>query len=306
MNDMKNSTNVLVVGTGAMASLFAARLAASGVGISMLGSWPEGLAALKQNGVCLVDDEGTNFCFPVRVSSNPEDFVDSNLALVLVKAWQTERVAHQLSNCLAHDGIALSLQNGLGNRETLSRILGESRVGIGVTTMGATLLGPGRVRPGGEGAISLGVDPRVEPLINIFKKANFNVGTTPDLDALIWGKLAVNAAINPLTALLRVPNGELLSRPAASALMAKAADEVANVAAALGVRLPFDAPESAAKDVARKTAANHSSMLQDLSRGAPTEIDAICGQVVRAGNKNNVPTPTNFAFLKLVCAMSTC
>lgn len=306
MNNIKNSPDVLIVGTGAMASLFAARIAASDIGVNILGTWPEGLAALKENGVCLVDFADGQSNFPVQVSSNPKDFVGSKLALVLVKAWQTDRTARQLLECLEPDGIALSLQNGLGNRETLGRYLGESRVEVGVTTMGATLLDPGRVRPGGDGTISLGVDPRLEPLMNILKKAKFNVETTPDLDALIWGKLAVNAAINPLTALLRVPNGELLSRPAASALMEKAADEVANVAAARGVRLPFDAPISVAKDVARKTAANHSSMLQDISRGAPTEIDAICGQIVRVGNKNNVPTPTNFAFLKLVCAMSKC
>lgn len=303
---MKNRPNVLIVGTGAMANFFAARLAACGVKIDMLGTWPEGLSALNQNGVCMVDAQGKGSNYTVHASAAPADFEGAKLALVLVKAWQTDRAARQLLDCLAPDGIALSLQNGLGNRETLSQHLGEARVGLGVTTMGATLLGPGRVRPGGEGVISLEVNPRLKPFVDIFKKAKFAVESAPDLEALIWGKLVINAAINPLTALLRVPNGEILSRPAASVLMARAADEVARVAAALGVTLPFDAPVSAATDVARKTAANHSSMLQDITRGSPTEIDAICGQVVRFGQRCKVSTPTNYAFLKLICAISVC
>jgi len=301
---MSNSTDVLIVGTGALANLFAARLAAVGNSVGMLGTWPEGLAALQSNGVCLVDARGREQSYPVQASSEPDDFVGASLALVLVKAWQTQRAAHQLKTCLTLDGIALSLQNGLGNRETLSGILGESRVGLGVTTTGATLLGPGRVRPGGEGEITLGAHPRLKPLANLIENANFNIDFSQDLQALIWGKLVVNAAINPLTALLRIPNGELLKRPSTNTLMAKTAEEVANVAAAQGIRLPFDAPVSAAANVARKTAANHSSMLQDVYRGAPTEIDAICGAVVRAGKQANIPTPTNYAFLRLMHSLN--
>jgi 2-dehydropantoate 2-reductase len=303
---MIDSVDVLVVGTGALANLFAARLATVGTSVGMLGTWPDGLAALQRNGVCLVDAQGREQSFPVRASSEPGDFAGARLALVLVKAWQTQRAAHQIRACLAPDGIALSLQNGLGNKETLSGVLGKSRVGAGVTTTGATLLGPGRVRPGGEGQITLGVHPHMMPLANLMERAHFRINYTEDLQALLWGKLLVNAAINPLTALLRIPNGELLSRPAANALMAKTALEVADVALAQGIRLPFDAPVSAATDVARKTAANHSSMLQDVSRGAPTEIDAICGAVVRAGRQTHMPTPTNYALLRLVCSLNVC
>jgi hypothetical protein len=89
----------------------------------------------------------------------------------------------------------------------------------------------------------------------------------------VWGKLVINAAINPLTALLGVPNGELLARPAARALMADLACEAAAVAAAQGIRLPYPDPVAAAEGVAQRTAANRSSMLQDVQRGAPTEID---------------------------------
>jgi len=296
--------SVLIVGTGALANLFAARLAARGVLITMLGTWPEGLAALQKSGVRLIDGGGKERAFPVKATNNPDDCVGANLALVLVKAWQTERAAGQLAKCLAPEGVALSLQNGLGNKEILAKYLGDQRVGLGVTTTGATLLGSGRVRPGGEGVISLGANPRLGSMPKLLEQAGFNIEITTDLDALIWGKLVINAAINPLTALLRVPNGELLVRPSARAIMTRTAREVFDVASAKGVRLPFDAPVSAAEDVARRTAANRSSMLQDVSRGAPTEIDAICGAVVRTGEQVDVPTPTNYTLLRLVSFMA--
>jgi 2-dehydropantoate 2-reductase len=116
----------------------------------------------------------------------------------------------------------------------------------------------------------------------------------------VWGKLVINAAINPLTALLRVPNGVLLERPAAREMMKALACESARVAAAENVELPFADPVAAAEEVARKTAGNRSSMLQDILRGAPTEIDAICGAVVQAAQRHKIDTPANWAAWKLV------
>jgi 2-dehydropantoate 2-reductase len=117
------------------------------------------------------------------------------------------------------------------------------------------------------------------------------VDVLADTTSLIWGKLVINAAINPLTALLRIPNGELLNRPNARALMAAAAREAAAVAGASQISLPYPDPVSAVEDVARRTAGNLSSMLQDVQRGTPTEIDAICGAIVKAGARVKVPTP---------------
>jgi 2-dehydropantoate 2-reductase len=119
----------------------------------------------------------------------------------------------------------------------------------------------------------------------------------------MWGKLVINCAINPLTALLRLKNGELLERPPAREMMGVLAQETAQVAIAEQIRLPFQDPIAAAEEVAQKTAANQSSMLQDVLRGAPTEIDAICGAVVKVAQKYNLPTPMNWACWQLVRAL---
>jgi 2-dehydropantoate 2-reductase len=296
--------NILIVGTGALATLFGARLSQAGYQITMLGSWKHGLDALRENGARLVDSNGHEHQYKVHVTDDPRECVGAKFALVLVKAWQTERAAGQLSECLDKDGLAVTIQNGLGNYETLTRSLGLDRVALGTTTTGATLLGPGLARAGGEGILSIQRNQALGPLEAGLKSAGFNVQIVEDAKSLVWGKLVINAAINPLTALLRVPNGELLERPSTRELMASLAKEVAQVAQAEQISLPFSDPVLAAEDVARKTAHNHSSMLQDVLRGASTEIDAINGAVVRTAERHNLEVPVNRVCWKLVKALT--
>jgi 2-dehydropantoate 2-reductase len=295
------SEPVLIVGTGALGSLFAARLARVGTRVTMLGSWAAALEALARDGVCLVREDGED-CFPVHAISDPAHSAGSEIALVLVKSWQTARAADQLKECLAPDGVALTLQNGHGNREILAAALGPERVALGSTTLGATLAGPGRVRFGGAGLTTVERHPGLGPPIGLFRAAGFEIAETDSADGLVWSKLVINAAINPLTALLEVPNGVLLEREETRASMAALALETAAVAAAQGIALAFDDPAAAAEAVARRTAANYSSMYQDVLRGAPTEIDAICGAIVREGQRVGVATPVNETMWKLVRA----
>ena len=300
-----SSPHTLIVGTGAMASLFAARLAASGVPVKMLGSWPPGLKALRKRGVCLVEADGSEHYYPVEVTDDPNSCLGMKSALVLVKSWQTLRAAQQLSICLDSDGIALTLQNGLDNHPVLAEVLGLERAAVGVTTVGATLLEPGRVKMGGNGMIALGAHNRLEPLADLLKTAGFTVEIAADTEAMVWGKLVINTAINPLTALLQVPNGELLTNPAGRDLMGLAALEAAAVATARRVSLPFPNPVEAVEAVAQRTGGNLSSMLRDIQRGGPTEIDAINGAVVRLGEQNHVPTPVNHTLWQLVKALES-
>jgi len=293
---------ILIVGTGALATLFAARLSEACLAVVMLGTWKHGLEALRQRGARLVDAKGRERVYAVRVTDDPLQVAGAKQALVLVKSWQTERVARQLKECLSAEGVALTLQNGLGNREKLAHELGFDRVAQGTTTSGATLLGPGLVRAGGEGILSIERHRAIGRLEDALRTAGFNLQMVEDACSLIWGKLVVNAAINPLTALLRIPNGELLARTNARDVMASLAWEAANVAGAEEIRLPFEDPVNAVEQVARRTASNHSSMLQDVRRGAPTEIDAICGEITRHAEKHGISTPYNKACWQLVRA----
>src|SRR5215216_661534 len=296
--------NILIVGTGALASLFAGRLAQAGHSVMMLGTWKEGLNAIRAKGIRHIDSDDRETQFNVHVTDDPRECIGVKHALVLVKAWQTERAAAQLGECLAADGLVVTLQNGLGNRETLIQSLGLKRVALGVTTAGAALLGPGVVKAGGEGPISIERHPALGPLAEALTSANFQVNIVDDALSLIWGKLVINSAINPLTALLRIKNGELLERPSAREIMGQLARETAQAAHAEKIMLPFNDPAEAAEEVARKTATNQSSMLQDVLRGAPTEIDAICGAVVKTAQKYGLEAPANLACWQLIKALT--
>jgi 2-dehydropantoate 2-reductase len=292
--------DVVIAGTGAMACLFGSRLSAAGIPVTLLGTWTAGLEALQHHGVRVVEMDGRQVAYPVRVARMPSEAPKVGLALVCVKSWQTERASRQLSGCLLRDGVALTLQNGLGNYEALEQYLGSRRAALGTTTCGANMLAPGIVRPGGEGITSLEDQPRLNLFRELFSLAGITVQAVSDPVELLWGKLVINAAINPLTALLRVSNGELLQKPATRSLMSAAAREAAAVAAAQGICLPYLDPVEAVESVAAKTALNLSSMLQDILRGSPTEIDAISGAIVRAGETAGLHVPVNRTLWELV------
>lgn len=297
---MPADRRVLVLGTGAMAKLIAARLARAGAAEPTLaGTWPEALARIGEGGVS-VEEGKQPWTVPLRalplegLAGEPP----FGLILVLVKGWQTEALAPFAARALAEDGLALTLQNGLGNAELLARALGGARVAVGVTALGATGLGPDRVRAGGPGWTCFGAAPgqrsRLEDLAARFRAAGMPASLREDIQRLVWRKLAVNCAINPLAALLGVPNGALLAPPERRARLEAAAREVGAVAAARGIDLGAD-PAALAVEVARSTAANRASMLQDLERGAPTEIEAITGALRREAGRLGVPTPVNDA-----------
>lgn len=283
-----------IVGAGAMACMFGARLAPVSE-VTLTDSWREGIDEISKRGI-LVEEPNRNS--PVRVPAVPwGDFVEAaDLALVLVKAWQTSEIARHLVRLLKPEGVALTLQNGLGNLEMLG-----PRACLGVTYQGATLLGPGRVKEGGSGPTWIAGPPWIVQLLRRGGMAA-EVGRPEQVDSLLWGKLVVNCGINALTAILRVRNGELFDTPDGLSLMRQAAEECAAVAKAKGVALPFPDPAGKTCEVARLTAVNRSSMLQDVMRGALTEVEAINGEVVRWGERLGVPTPVNEVLLRLVRA----
>jgi 2-dehydropantoate 2-reductase len=289
-------SKVLIVGTGALATLFAARLSAAGVEVTLLGTWREALDVFNTRGAQV---EGEPFQ-PVHATSDPADCIAAHLALVLVKSWQTERAALQLADCIAADGLVVSLQNGLGNAAVLAQTLGLSCVAVGITTLGATLATPGVVCLAGTGPVWLENHPAIRPMAEMLRAGGFPVEVEDDILPRVWGKLVINAAINPLTAILRVKNGELVTDPNVCALMGRLAREAASVANLHGVALPFSNPERAAEEVARQTRENLSSMLRDVLRGAPTEVDVINGAIVRLGEERGAAVPFNRLIWDLV------
>jgi len=235
---------------------------------------------------------------PTAVTTVPDGSFD--LAVVTVKAFDTADAADALTRCDLD--AALSLQNGLGNEARLADAL-ECPVLAGTCTYGARLLGPGRVECTGQGEVTLGPpdggDSAVADGVGAgFEAAGLQTTVATDMPRRLWEKLAVNAGINAVTALARVENGALVEGPAGGPAR-QAAIETAQVARERGIDLSDDAAADAVERVADATAANRSSMLQDVDAGERTEVDAINGAVVEQAEQ---PVPVNETLVALLRA----
>lgn len=286
-----------------MGCLFAARLEVAAEPI-LIGSWPEQIAAIRQQGLRLEHPDGRTTHHHPPITDDLQSVGKVKLALVLVKSRQTGNAAAAAAEILAPDGLALTLQNGLNNLSRLQSTLGRDRAALGVTSEGATLLSPGLVRHAGHGQTHLAYGSfgrkRLAPICDLFQAAGLTTYLVENADDILWAKLAVNAAINPLTALLRIPNGVLAEHETTRVLMSQIAAEVATVAQAQGIDLTAEEAGERAIAVAEATAVNRSSMLQDIERGVQTEIEAICGAVVEAAERWGVAVPLNGRLLQLI------
>lgn len=296
---------IAIVGAGAMGSLFGALLSTV-ANVWLVDPWEEHIAAIRRDGLRLIEPNGER-SFTISATTNPLDAAPTDLAIIQLKSYQTKWGAEVARDILKENGLALTLQNGVGNYEVLCSVLGTARAWQGVTTHGATLLGPGRVRHAGSGPTHLDARPdlaeRAEEVARLFQRAGLETHFTENIDGLVWGKLLVNVGINALTALLRVPNGVLSQNPVARTLLEKAVAEAAQVVRAKGIDLPYEDPIAKTLEVAVATGANRSSMLQDVLRGTPTEIDVINGAVVREAGLLGLSAPVNEMLAELIKAI---
>ena len=288
------ASRILALGTGAMGCYFAARLARAGHDVTLAGTWRETLDRAADRGV-LVESDGEPWTARVHSchrNALPEGAFD--LVLVLVKSNETAVIAPVAARAATRDGLIASLQNGWGNREIL-QAAAPGRVAAGMSVTGIIVLGPAHVR-GNHRRTTIGYDAGTETRVRAaaakLAGAGLDCVVTDDIDRALWLKLAVNCALNPISALERKTNGELAKDPAARATIAAAATEVGAVAQARGTPLTED-PARMALQIADTTAGNRSSMLQDVERGATSEVDYITGPVCREGRRLGVPTPVN-------------
>lgn len=230
-------------------------------------------------------------------------------AVVCVKTHGTAWAADVAKRVLATDGVALTIQNGLGNYEALRDAVGDDRAAVGVIYVGARLDERGELHATGPGRAELGrprgAAPRrvLDGLAEAMRAGGMSVTVVDDAWPAVWRKLVTNAAVNPTTALLGVLNAQLMEDPASARIADRLAREVARVATAAGVPIGDDDAVTWWRDMAQLTGANRSSMLQDVEAKRPTEVDAICGAVYREGQRRGVEAPLNQAMALLVSAL---
>ncbi len=218
-----------------------------------------------------------------------------DLILVATKAYDTAAAARALRR-FARTATWITLQNGLDNADVLARV--AKRVVAGVTSHGVTFLRPGEIRHAGVGDTAIGglagVDePAAVFLRDLFEEAGVRTRVSPDIRRELWLKVIVNAGVNPLAALTRLRNGYLVRIPALASAMAGVCAEAAGVARAEGFDITDREAVDLAVKVARRTRENRASMLQDIERGRPTEIESITGAILRAAERHGLEAPRN-------------
>ena len=245
-----------------------------------------------------------------RTKSPPRDGekpVDA--AIICVKTPGTPWAVEVAQRIVGRDGVAITIQNGLGNYEALSAAVGPQRAAVGVIYVGARLDEGGELRATGAGTAELGhpsgtaAAANLDRLAAALKDGGMTVTVVEDPWPSVWRKVVTNAAVNPTTALLGCVNSDLLGDAAAGRIADALAREVARVATATGVRIGDHDAVTWWRDMAKLTGANRSSMLQDVEAKRATEVDAICGAVYREGQRRGIEAPLNQAMTLLVSAL---
>jgi 2-dehydropantoate 2-reductase len=295
---------VVIVGAGAMGSLFGYLLHRAEIEVWLLDNNPGLVAHVKQNGL-RIEGIGGDRVVSIPITANASEIGGGDLIIIFVKAYDTARAIRDAQPLLGKQSVVLTLQNGIGNVEAIAEVAGEERVLAGTIAHGATVLGFGHVRHAGAGETIIGEldgthTERLQKIVGLFASAALDVHVTEDVNAVLWSKLLVNVGINPLTALTGLSNGELLTHPEIRALMHRAVEEAHRVAMQKGIRLAYPDPLQKVDSVCEATAANISSMLQDLRHGKKTEIDFINGAVVKEGRILGMALPINQALVDLI------
>lgn len=296
-----------------MGSVFGGFLRAAGHQVTLLGRrWH--LDAIAARGLHIDGIWGEHQVDGFALASRAGDLGGPyHLILVSVKAYDTAEIVQTVSPYLDPEGLAVSIQNGLGNVETLAATLGAPRALGSSVHVGATIPEPGRVTvtvqaaPVVIGPLDPSSDPSMERArywVSQLNQASIQCVLTDRIQSYLWAKVFYNAPLNALGALLDVHYGALGEDPELRAIMDQIIEEAFTVARGEQVELPWrsanDYRELFYRELLPATAVHRSSMLRDLERGRRTEIQAINGQIWRRGSQLGAPTPFNELMTRLI------
>lgn len=296
--------NFCVIGPGAMGCLFAGSLARNGYTTVILDYKSERARIIQERGISIEGPDGDTIVQKIRTTTEPKDVGMVDVIIICVKSYDTERAALEALDIAGPETLIVTLQNGIGNVEVLLSGLPDASIVAGITSHGATVLDVGKVKHAGIGDTFLGLVAGEGGKLNEFaaamQKAGFANKTVDNIQDLLWSKLIVNVGINALTAITRLKNGELIQHADTEALLEKVVQEAVQVGKREGVNFIYEDPLAQVKKVCELTAANVSSMLQDILRRKKTEIEFINGAIVERGIRLAIPTPVNDVLTRLV------
>lgn len=297
-----SSAQVGIVGAGAMGSLFAYFFIRARLDVALF-DIPARTEALR-SGLRIRLLDGTHETVKVRASSDAEILRQCGIIFIFVKSYATRDAALAIASHIAPHAVFVTLQNGLGNKEILKETFPSHALVSGATTIGAYIDEDGIVHEGGKGTITIGAShsDALERVFTLLSRANLPVEITPNPDETLWKKAIVNAAINPLGALARIPNGKIIESKYLRTIQEHLIREAVSAAAKEGMQFDVDELIAQVREVCAKTAQNRCSMLQDMEKGRRTEIDTITGYIIHTAHQHGITVPYNEVVFALMVA----
>lgn len=295
---------IAVIGAGAMGGLFAARLAGSGQDVSLIDVAQAQIEAIEANGLRMTGDDGEKiYSLPIGAAERYTGAFD--LLIVFTKGMHTEAAMAAARHLIGPQTLALTVQNGIGNVETIEAFIPRERIAMGMTNWPSTLVAPGHIRVPGNGQIRIwaanGVpSPGLQDLCNMLEDAGLNCELDPAVEVAIWEKLAFNAALNSLAAATDLTVGEMADRQEARQIVFAILSEALAVAKARGLDVDVERTRQSVEHAFAHHRPHKPSMLQDRLAGRPMEIGTITGAVAREGIRQGVSTPVTAAFANLL------
>jgi 2-dehydropantoate 2-reductase len=289
---------IAVMGTGGIGGYFGARLARAGETVALVARG-EHLRAIQKDGLAVRSITG-DFTVHAPATDDPRRVTDLvgpiDLVLFCVKSYDTEAAAGSLRPLLGPDTAVLTLQNGVVNVETLTRLLGAARVLGGLVYGFAVIEAPGVIRHTQGGRIVLGEldgreTPRVRAFVEAGTRAGFPVEAAADVRRALWEKYLMIGALSGTTAVTRRPIGDIRACAESRRLYRMILDELAALARAEGVALAPDAAERSQAAADALHADSYSSLYHDLVQGRRLELEALQGHAVRLGTRHGIATP---------------
>ncbi|MBB1624040.1 ketopantoate reductase family protein [Achromobacter sp. UMC71] len=297
--------NIAILGAGAMGSLFGGLLAEAGQDVILLDINDAHLNAIREHGLGVHTDSGDRRIRQLTAIRPEQADKSPDLLIVFTKTLHTEAALAGVRRLLSPETLVLTLQNGLGNIEAVSRHVRQNRILIGMTTWPADLVGPGQVHSHGKGLVRImpveiqqqKAAARVAEILNL---AGLRCEVDPQAWAAIWEKVAFNAALNSLCAVTGCTVGQLNAIPDGPALARAVVAEVIATAQSAGVNADTAHCMASVADALAKHKTHKPSMLQDVLAGRQTEIESINGEVVARAHRAGIAVPHTEMLLGLV------
>ena len=298
--------NIVIVGAGAIGSLFGALLAKKNT-VVLVGRALH-ITAIQHNGLNITGKTHLHVK-PSAVESIKDVSIPVNLVILTVKSYDTETAIKQIVPLIQDETVVMSLQNGLNNIEKMEHRFDKDKILAGVTTHGAIFSKSGIIRHTGRGKTILGElngsqSKRLKAIVHLFNEVGIETQASDDIMKEIWVKVIINSCINPLTAFFTCKNGYLLENPLLEKTVEIICKESTAIAQAEGISVSTLDMIQRTKEVIKDTAHNYSSMLQSVLQGKKTEIESINGKLIRIGKQHRIDTSLNKILIELVTSLN--